>query len=92
MVDVLHIIDFPHQPAPVILLGAFHFSRLPLSHEKRMIPEGIILMFCLELLAEVALQQAFESLAVAGFVLRHFIKTCAKAWFCVQLSTTHLQL
>ena len=44
------------------------------------------------LLAEVTLQQAFESLAMAGFVTGHFIKTCAKAWFCVQLSTTYLQL
>jgi len=26
-----------------------------------------------ELLAEVALQEAFESLAVAGFILRHFM-------------------
>jgi len=49
-------------------------------------------MFLLELLVEVALQQAFESLAVAGLIPCHFIKTCAKAWFCVQLSTTYLQL
>ena len=28
-------------------------------------------MFCLELLAEVALQEAFEGLAVAGFVAGH---------------------
>ena len=30
-------------------------------------------MFCLELLAEVALQQAFESLAMAGFIAGHFM-------------------
>ena len=40
----------------------------------------------LSLLAEVALQQAFESLAVAGFVASHFIKTSAKAWFCTGAS------
>ena len=44
------------------------------------------------LLAEVALQQAGERLAVTGLVAGHLIKTCAKAWFCVQLSTTYLQL
>ena len=38
-----------------------------------MIPEGIILMFCLELLAEVALQQAFESLAVTRLVAGHLM-------------------
>ena len=38
--------------------------------KKRMIPEGIILIFCLELLVEVALQQAFESLAVACFITK----------------------
>ena len=42
-----------------------------------MIPEGIILMFSLPLLAEVALQQAGEGTTVAGFVPCHFIKTCA---------------
>lgn len=30
--------------------------------------------------------------AVTSIVACHLIKTCAKAWFCVQLSTTHLQL
>ena len=34
-----------------------------------------------ELLAEVALQQALESLAVAGLVAGHLIKTCAALGF-----------
>ena len=41
--------------------------------KKRMIPEGIILIFCLELLVEVALQQAFESLAMARLVASHLM-------------------
>ena len=55
-------------------------------------PAGLTLSIPLELLAEVPLEQALKRLAVAGLVAGHLIKTCAKAWFCVQLSTTHLQL
>ena len=35
----------------------------------------------LELLAEVALQEAFESLAMSGFIAGHLIKTCASLGF-----------
>ena len=59
---------------------------------KRSAPFGANLDQPLCLLAEVALEQAFERAAVARLVARHLIKTCAKAWFCVQLSTTYLQL
>jgi hypothetical protein len=38
-------------------------------------------MFFCELLGEVALQEAFESLAMTGFVPCHFIKTCATLGF-----------
>ena len=60
-------------------------------HQKRIAPLGTILLTFVRL-AEVPLQQALEGLAVTGLVAGHLIKTCAKAWFCVQLSTTHLQL
>ena len=67
-------------------------ARLHCAAQKKDDPRRNHPLVLFELLAEVALQQAFESLAVAGFVASHFIKTCAKAWFCVQLSTTYLQL
>ena len=71
--------------------GWFIFSLHAVAHKEiirdayHCIPEN-------QLLVEVPLQQALKRFSMPRLVAGHFIKTCANAWFCVQLSTTYLQL